>query len=144
MRQIQCQDGVDEMLMRKCKCGKEISLDVGDYIQNEEYLWHISSHCKYCGDAFEIDGHGIFDIPDDAEQEIINKSGEWSIVAKGSLTKINFLLKRIINIEYNIEDLQKEKVIYTGTQNQVNWVKSRLIEKGISEKKIVIKYRRNR
>lgn len=126
-------------LMKKCKCGKEISINVGDYIQDGEYLWHISSHCEYCGETFEMDGHGIFDIPYDIRKEIINRNGEWLIVASNSIAKIRFLLKKILYDEYNIDNIQKENVIYTGTQNQVKWVKDKLIEKGISEKEMEVK-----
>lgn len=125
--------------MKKCKCGKEISINVGDYIQDGEYLWHISSHCEYCGETFEMDGHGIFDIPYDIREEIINRNGEWLIVASNSIAKIRFLLKKILYDEYNIDNIQKENVIYTGTQNQVKWVKDKLIEKGISEKEMEVK-----
>lgn len=48
-------------------------------------------------------------------------------------------MKRILDNEHAINDVRKENVIYTGTQNQVNWVRNRLVEKGISEKEIEIK-----
>lgn len=54
--------------------------------------------------------------------------GEWGIIAKGSVTKINFVLKKILNSEYKIDNIYKDNVIYTGTQEQVKWVKDRLVE----------------
>ena len=36
------------------------------------------------------------------------------------------------------ENIYKENVVYAGTQNQVEWVKEKLIEKGIDEKEIEI------
>ena len=134
-----CEDGVDEKLMEKCRCGKEISINVGDHIQDGKYFWHVSSHCEYCGEASEVDGHGIFDIPYDIQQEIINRDGEWLIIARTSIAKLNFLLRKILYNEYNIKNIHKENVVYSGTQNQVNWVKDKLIAKGISEEEIEIK-----
>ncbi|MDE5597820.1 MAG: hypothetical protein K2J04_08305 [Lachnospiraceae bacterium] len=127
------------MPIEKCKCGKNRIINVGDCIRDGKYSWYMSSHCEYCGETFEMDGYGIFDIPYDVEREIIKRDGEWSIIAKGSVAKINFTLKKILNNKYYIENVHKGNVIYTGTQEQVKWVKDRLIEKGISEKELEIK-----
>ena len=134
-----CEDGVDEKLKTKCKCGKNISINVGDSIQDGAYLWYISYHCEYCGETVEMDGHGIFDIPYNVKQEILDRNGEWCIIARGFNAKIRFLLKNIIYDEYNIKNIHKENVVYVGTQNQVKWVKYKLIEKGIDEREIEIK-----
>ena len=77
-----------------------------------------------------MDGQGILDIPYDIKQEIINRDGEWSIVAKTSVAKINFLLKKKLYNEYNVKNFHEANVAYSGTQNQVNWVKDKLIAKG--------------
>ena len=127
------------MPIEKCKCGKTRNVNVGDCIRDGKYSWYMSSHCEYCGETFEMDGYDIFDIPYDIEQEIIKRDGEWGIIAKGSVAKINFSLKKILNNEYHIENVHKGNVIYTGTQEQVKWVKDRLIGKGISEKELEIK-----
>ena len=63
------------MPMEKCKCGKNRSVNVGEHIRDGKYSWYISSHCEYCGETFEMDGNGIFDIPYDVEQEIIKRVG---------------------------------------------------------------------
>ncbi len=44
-----------------------------------------------------------------------------------------------LNNEYKIDNIHKDNVIYTGTQEQVKWMKDRLVEKGVSEKELVIK-----
>ena len=123
----------------KCKCGKNLRVNAGDRIQDGKYVWSISSYCEYCGEAVEMDGHGIFDIPHNVKENIISTNGEWGIIAKNSNGKIRFLLKKILYNEYNIKNIHKENVVYSGTQNQVNWVKDKLIAKGISEEEIEIK-----
>ena len=131
-----CEGGTDKKIMVKCKCGKQKSISAGDSIRDGKYLWYSSSHCEYCGESVEIDGQDIFDIPCSVKKQIINQEGEWGISAATSSARLKFCLKKILKEEYSDKSTSGESVLYTGTQNQIEWIKRRLIEKGIDEGEI--------
>ena len=72
----QCGDGSEGLSWKKCKCGNDLCIDVGDCIRDGEFEWFASMHCNKCGEAMEMDGRGIFDLPCEIQQEIINQDGE--------------------------------------------------------------------
>lgn len=117
----------------KCKCGDNLSYTVGDTVQSGIYRWYVSSHCCSCGYAVEVDGTGIEDVPPDVQQAIIEKNGEWELLAKSQLSKIKYLMVKLYennNIDFIAENTLR---VYRGTKSQVLWIKKQLIEKGISE-----------
>lgn len=121
-----------------CKCGSILRYKVGDTIQNGAYRWHISTYCCNCGSATEIDGTGFEDIPTEVRQEIIGEYGEWEILAASQLSKINYLMKKLL-VNCNITTKSGNPfMIYRGTKNQVFWVKGQLIEKGIPESALLV------
>ena len=122
----------------KCKCGGVLSYAVGDTIQSGVYHWYLSSHCCSCGCATEVDGNGIEDVPADVQQAIIEKYGEWEILAKGQFSKINYLMKKLFE-NYNIGVIVEDTLtVCKGTKSQTLWIKNQLIEKGISELALVV------
>lgn len=126
-----------------CKCGGILSCTVGDTVQNGVYRWHLSSYCYQCGNATEVDGCGIEDIPGVVQQAIIEKCGEWEILAKDKIPSISYLLKRILrNFDSDVV-VKNAPTVYRGTKNQVLWVKKQLLQKGISESAIEIKESNN-
>lgn len=67
----------------------------------------------------------------------MKKDGKWGLKSVTSAKKIKYLLKKILE-DYNNPNIL-EGILYCGTQNQVKWIKNKLIEKGIIEKDVVIK-----
>ena len=51
--------------------------------------------------------------------------------------KIKYLLKKML--KNNDSSVLSKDIFYCGTQNQVKWVKNKLVEKGINEDSIRIK-----
>lgn len=122
-----------------CECGNTLSYTVGDTVQSGVYRWYLSSHCNKCGSTTELDGCGIEDIPTVVQQTIIEKYGEWEVLAKSQISKINYLMKKLLEI-YETDIVTKNTLtVYRGTKNQALWIKSQLIQKGISESAIEIK-----
>ena len=110
-----CADGTKGSAWKKCKCGNNLCIDVGDCIREGEFRWYASGHCNKCGDAMEMDGQGIFDLPYDIKQEIVNREGEWVLYTKCSKTTISFALKKIF--KEPIHDIFMEKnIIFIGTK----------------------------
>jgi hypothetical protein len=123
-------------LMNICMCGSELHVNAGDSIQNGTYRWYASCHCEKCGSITEIDGCTIDSIPDDIKLIIIKNEGEWGIESSASKAKIKYLLNKIFQ-DKNIDF--PEGYFFTGTKNQVNWVKNTLIERGMVEHEIMLR-----
>ena len=99
-------------LMNKCKCGGTFYINVGDSNVDGKFRWYISYHCNNCKIDTEMDGDGIDTIPDDIKELIVK----------------------------NYDSLISPKdIFYCGTQNQVKWVKNKLMEKGIDKDSLIIK-----
>lgn len=125
-------------LMNECKCGGELCINAGDSIIDGTFRWYASYHCNNCKLNTEMDGNGIDSIPDDIKDIIIKRDGIWELTSSPSdLKKIKYILKKILK---NYDSLiLPEDIIYYGTQNQVRWVKNKLVEKGINEDGLILK-----
>ena len=111
---------------------------MGGTIQNGVYRWHISIYCCNCGSATEIDGAGFEDISAKVRQEIIGKYGEREILASSQLSKINYLMKKLL---VNCKIAAKSGnpfMIYRGTKTPIYWLKGQFIEKGIPESALLV------
>lgn len=118
-------------LMNKCICGSEFNMSVGDSILGDVYRWYASCHCNKCGRNIEMDGNGIDSIPDDIKALIIEERGNWGLRTSANILKIRYLLTKLVE---NYNDLVfREDFVYCGTENQIRWIKNRLVEKGITE-----------
>lgn len=123
--------------MNKCKCGGTFYIDVGDSIVDGRFRWYASYHCNNCKIDTEMDGDGIDTIPDDIKELIVKREGRWGLCSSSSSLKIKYLLKKMLK---NYDSLIMPKdIFYCGTQNQVKWVKNKLMEKGIDEDTLIIK-----
>lgn len=131
-------DGPKGSSWKKCKCGNDLCIIVGDCIRDGEFEWFASMHCNNCGDAIEMDGRGIFDLPCDIKQEIINRDGEWGLYTKYSKSKIAFFLTKIVHEPIN-DSFVEDNVVFTGTKLQVQWLLYKLLEKGIEKECLEIK-----
>ena len=86
-----------------------------------------------------MDGTGVEDIPADVQQEIIKEYGMWEILAKNQISKINYLMKKLLE-SYTAESIEENAcIVYKGTRNQAFFIKSCLIERGISELNLEIR-----
>lgn len=124
-------------LMNKCTCGSSMCINIGESIQGGIFRWYVSYHCNNCGKNIEMDGSGVESIPKDIQALIIEQKGRWGLKSLSSEIKIKYLLRKILE-NYGNLDLPKD-ILYCGTQNQVKWLKSKLIEKGVAEKDLQIK-----
>lgn len=124
-------------LRDKCKCGGTFCIDAGDSIIDGRFRWYVSYHCHHCKTDIEMDGDGMDTIPDDIKELIVQRKGRWGLSCSSSDLKIKYLLKKILK-NYDHLNLPKD-ILYYGTQNQVKWVKSKLMKKGISEDRLIIK-----
>lgn len=124
-------------LMNNCKCGGTLSINVGDSIMSGTFRWYASYHCNNCNINTEMDGNGIDSIPDDIKELIIKREGGWGLASSSNNVKIKYLLKKLLK-NYDSLILPKD-IFYCGTQNQVKWLKNKLIEKGINEDGLMIK-----
>ncbi len=123
--------------MDKCECGAPIRMNVGECIHDGIFRWHVAIHCDNCGKDIEMDGNSIESIPKDVQLLIINEGGLWELKSTNNKVKIKYLLKKLLEGYGNL-DLSGD-VLYCGTKNQVEWVKNKLMEKGIVENNIEIK-----
>ncbi len=122
--------------MDLCMCGSVFHINAGDSIQNGIYRWYASYHCAKCGSSVEIDGCKIDSIPDDIKSLIMKKEGAWRIESLAGKAKTKYVVNKILQDNY----LDFEKGIYfTGTENQVKWLKTVLNKKGMMENEIVLK-----
>lgn len=122
--------------MDKCACGSVLHTDAGDSIQYGVYRWYVSRHCDECGENTEMDGCGIDSIPDDIKAFIIEKEGEWRLEGSTGKAKIKHIMDKLFqcgNIVFHGDSF------FTGTRNQVKWLKNKLTEKGIAEGDLIIK-----
>lgn len=124
-------------IVSRCTCGGTCNLNVGDSIQSGVYRWYISYHCSKCNKNTEIDGCGIDTIPDDVQEMIIDQEGEWGLRSSVNKIKIKFLLKKLLE-DYNKIILQEDFLRF-GTKNQLQWIKNKLVEKGIAENDMEIR-----
>ncbi len=121
--------------MVKCTCGNMIHVNAGDSIRDDTYIWYMSYHCDKCGESIEADGYDIDSIPDDVKTAIVKREGEWGLKSLAGKVKIKFLINKVLqckNTDFS------EEIFFVGTQNQVKWVKSRLIKKGMVENDFVM------
>lgn len=124
-------------LMNKCKCGGTFYINVGDSNVDGKFRWYISYHCNNCKIDTEMDGDGIDTIPDDIKELIVKREGRWGLCSSSSGLKIKYLLRKMLK---NYDSLISPKdIFYCGTQNQVKWVKNKLMEKGIDKDSLIIK-----
>ena len=65
------------------------------------------------------------------------REGRWGLYSSSSGLKIKYLLKKML--KNNDSSVLSKDIFYCGTQNQVKWVKNKLVEKGINEDSIIIK-----
>lgn len=49
----------NNIFWKKRKCGGDLIIDVGDCIRDGEFQWFVSSRCRNCGDATEMDRYGF-------------------------------------------------------------------------------------
>ncbi len=133
-----CADESKCLSWKKCKCGNNLCIDVGDCIRDGEFEWFASMHCNKCGEAMEMDGRGIFDLPCEIQQEIINQDGEWGLYSQCSELKISFALKKILHEPIN-NIFEEKNLIFKGTRSQVQWLLFKLMEKGIKKEHLEIK-----
>ena len=124
-------------LMNNYKCGGTLCINVGDSILSGTFRWYASYHCNSCKINTEMDGNGIDSIPDDIKELIIKREGRWGLASSSNNVKIKYLLKKLLK-NYDSSILPKD-IYYCGTQNQVKWLKNKLIEKGINEDGLMIK-----
>jgi len=122
--------------MSKCICGGLHHIDAGDSIRNGTYRWYASYHCDVCGKNTEIDGCGIDSIPDDIQSLIVKKEGKWGLRSLASKVKIKYLMDKVLQCK-SMDFF--EEIFFFGTQNQVKWVKNKLIEKGIDANDLILK-----
>ena len=127
-----CEDGPDDISWKKCKCGSNLIINVGDCIRDGEFHWFASMQCIDCGVSIGVDGRGVLDFPCSVKQEIISRDGEWGLFAGCSKSKVSFLLKKILH-EQSDNGNENGNVVYTGTKTQVQWLMYKLIEKGIDQ-----------
>lgn len=123
-------------IVNKCTCGETCYFNVGDGIQNGVYRWYVSCHCNNCNENAEMDGCGIDTVPDDIHEMIIDAEGKWGLKSSANKTKIKYLLKKLLGNCNEI--IFQENFFYFGTQNQLQWVKNKLVEKGIAESDLEI------
>lgn len=123
--------------MNHCKCGGTLYINVGDSIMSGTFRWYASYHCNNCKINTEMDGNGIDSIPDEIKELIIKREGRWGLASASNNVKIKYSLKKLLK---NYDGLILPKnIFYCGTQNQVKWLKNKLIEKGINEDGLMIK-----
>lgn len=122
--------------MNKCVCGNTFRVDAGDTIRNGVYAWYASYRCGQCGESMEVDGYGIDSIPDDVKALIIERKGEWGLRSSASQSKAKYLLNKIL--QYGNIDSDGE-ILFVGTQSQVEWVKYKLVKRGITENELTLK-----
>lgn len=128
--------------MNKCICGREFcEIDVGDGIREGVYRWYFSCRCDVCKNNLEVDGVGIEDVPAYVQSRMIVNEGEWGIYSSTNRVKIKYLVNKIL--KSNSKECN-DGFVYSGTQNQIRWIKDKLIEKGIDEKDLLIKELRGR
>ena len=101
------------------------------------YRWYVSYHCNNCKIDTEMDGGEIDTVPDEIKGLIIKREGRWGLYSSSSGLKIKYLLKKML--KNNDSSVLSKDIFYRGTQNQVKWVKNKLVEKGINEDSIIIK-----
>ncbi len=123
----------------KCHCGKTIEATVGDCIYNNNFRWYQTYHCKNCGNATEIDDIG--NIPPEIKQAIIKQEGEFVLVSteRKNRAKIIYLLKKMPCGDSDLFEMFKEEKtdkIFSGTKNEMAFMRSYLITKGIKESMI--------
>lgn len=109
--------------MKKCGCGKTFYISAGEGIQDGIFRWYVSYHCINCGRNIEMDGTGIESIPKEVQSWIIEKEGLWELKSTKNEIKFQFLLRKLLG----------KGGTFRGTQNQVKWIKSKLMEKGVME-----------
>lgn len=115
----------------KCKCGNLLTINAGDSIYESIYRWYASYHCGNCGEAMEIDGYDIWDMPDDIKELIIFNDGVWKLIPKDHIMQIKYMAKKICQ-NLDMMDINTENSIaFYGTRNQMLWLKNRLIKFGI-------------
>lgn len=122
-----------------CNCGSIFRCKVGDTIQSGIYRWYMSSYCNRCGNAIEMDGIGVEDIPADVQQEMIKEYGEWEVLAKNQFSKVNYLMKKLFECYASDPIGESTQIVYKGTRNQAVFIKNCLIERGISELNLEIR-----
>lgn len=122
--------------MNKCICGGLLHIDVGDSILSGTYRWYVSYHCDGCGKDTEMDGCGIDSIPNNIKSLIIRKEGGWGLKSLTGTVRIKYLMDKFLQCK-RIDSF--EDIFFFGTQNQVKWVKKKLIENGIDENDLILK-----
>ena len=120
----------------KCHCGKIIEATVGDCIYNDNFRWYQTYHCENCGNAAEIDGIG--NMPPEIKQAIIKQEGESVLVSTEAKNrvKIIYLLKKMPCGDSDLFEMFKEEKtdeIFSGTKNEMTFMRNYLITKGIKE-----------
>lgn len=121
--------------MNKCMCGGTLNIDGGDFIRDGVYRWYASYRCNTCDKSTEIDGRDIDNIPNDIKALIIKREGIWGLRSTVSKTKIKYLMDKILQQKCNDSF---EEIFFVGTHNQVKWIKSKLITKGIDDDNLVL------
>ena len=124
------------VMKMKCHCGKIIEATIRDCIYNDNFRWYQTYYCESCGNATEIDGIG--NIPPEIKQAIIKQEGEFVLVStqRKNRAKIIYLLKKMPCGDSNLFQLFKEEKtdkIFSGTKNEMTYMKNYLITKGIKE-----------
>ncbi|MDE7478063.1 MAG: hypothetical protein K2M91_08955, partial [Lachnospiraceae bacterium] len=93
-------------------------------------------YCENCGNATEIDG--IWNIPFEIKQAIMMQEGEFVLVSteRNNRAKIMYLLKKMPCGDSALYKLFKEgktDKIFSGTKNEMTFMKNYLITKGLKE-----------
>ena len=124
----------------KCHCGKIIQATVGDCISNNNFRWYQTYYCENCGNATEIDGIG--NIPLEIKQAIIKQEGEFVLISteKKNRAKIVYLLKKMPcgdSVLFEMFKEDKTDKIFSGTKNEMTFMRNYLITKGIKESMVI-------
>lgn len=123
------------MIIRKAPCptcGKLASVIEGQIAHSDHIGWFRSRSCEFCGARFEEDG---FDTAEDVRLGLLDRDGVWNVLVES--TKYRVLAYKIIRkvfkltISETIKLDKTQRIVFSGTEIEANFVKSKLDNEGV-------------
>lgn len=123
------------IFIKKCVCGQNILVNVGNKIHGNTLWWFQSYHCANCGKTLEMDS--IDEIPFEYEQLILEQDGVHGLYLNNSKdrSKVEYIIKKTMTDKIKKYELfleKKTEELIRGTPNEVLLIKKILESKGIS------------
>lgn len=110
-------------------CSRKMEYKSGQFNNSGSLVWHESSRCTKCGNAIEVDGHGI--APDRVRDRLIQMEGTWDLVVElpVDLPPILKSIRQLLGL--SLHDTSRVKClipgpIITGTKTEMEWLQYRL------------------